>query len=153
MRACRGCGEQWGRSKGDGLNLCPSCESHSSWCSGCEASLPRTEFALNPRRRNGLGNYCTSCNREKRVIYRYNLSSDDYTKLYRNQGGLCAICLEHPESNRLVVDHCHSSGDVRGLLCDACNTAIGLLMDSPEVVINAARYLENNNKAAVSIAA
>jgi hypothetical protein len=43
---------------------------------------------------------------------------------------------------KLVVDHCHSSGEVRGLLCHNCNRALGLLKDSVDSLMRAARYLE-----------
>ncbi len=43
---------------------------------------------------------------------------------------------------RLVIDHCHSTGAIRGLLCSNCNTAIGLLSDNPEIIRKAADYLE-----------
>lgn len=43
---------------------------------------------------------------------------------------------------KLVVDHCHSSGEVRGLLCHNCNRALGLFKDSRENLLNAVEYLE-----------
>ena len=43
---------------------------------------------------------------------------------------------------KLVVDHCHATGTVRGLLCHNCNRALGLLHDNTEVLLNAIKYLE-----------
>jgi hypothetical protein len=46
-------------------------------------------------------------------------------------------------SEKLVVDHCHSTGKVRKLLCHNCNRALGLFQDNPEVLRKAANYLED----------
>jgi hypothetical protein len=62
-----------------------------------------------------------------------------------SQGGRCAICGETPE--RLVVDHCHASGMVRGLLCQSCNFGIGHLRDSVERLQSAIQYLKRDNEA------
>ena len=59
------------------------------------------------------------------------------------QGGGCAICQKTPEENgrRLAVDHNHTTGDVRGLLCTQCNVGLGNLGDSVERLRSAIRYL------------
>jgi hypothetical protein len=63
-------------------------------------------------------------------------------KLFEEQNGCCAICKE-PESRdrELALDHCHDTGEIRGLLCSACNTGIGLFKDSPERLVAASEYL------------
>lgn len=62
------------------------------------------------------------------------------------QQGKCAICGGDPKfpNRRLCVDHDHATGHFRGLLCGHCNTAIGLMKDSPEIMRKAIAYLENN---------
>lgn len=62
-----------------------------------------------------------------------------------SQGGTCAICHGTATVGRLAVDHCHLTGKVRGLLCTNCNTALGKLKDSKELLLNAINYLEVNN--------
>lgn len=57
------------------------------------------------------------------------------------QGGACAICLQ-VRTETLHVDHCHATGAVRGLLCGACNRALGLLNDDPGLIRRAADYLD-----------
>jgi hypothetical protein len=69
----------------------------------------------------------------------YGLSKREYEALLLEQQGRCAIC--HVEDS-LVVDHSHSTGAVRGLLCHACNTALGLMRDDPDVLCTAAAYIE-----------
>lgn len=68
---------------------------------------------------------------------------DIYEKLVKVQGEVCGICSE-PSSN-LFVDHCHKSGDVRGLLCRNCNSGIGLLKDSAEILTKAIEYVRRNS--------
>jgi Recombination endonuclease VII len=84
---------------------------------------------------------------ERRHALVYGLSKEDYRRLLAAQNGLCAVCDEKPE-RRLCVDHCHATGEVRGLLCGNCNTAIGLLADDPERMLAAARYVRRGRRAA-----
>jgi len=78
----------------------------------------------------------------------FNLSLEDYNKMLDAQGGKCAICLQ-PETQKrggklkaLSVDHSHITGAIRGLLCSDCNTGIGKLKDSTEILMNAVEYLK-----------
>ena len=69
--------------------------------------------------------------------------------MLNDQGGSCFICnAERGDKTRdkLFVDHCHTSGEVRGLLCGRCNTAIGMLEDDPSLVTKALNYLINNGE-------
>lgn len=76
-----------------------------------------------------------------RLKYKYNISLDEYNRIHRFQNGLCGIC--HKESKRtLVVDHCHDSKKVRGLLCNDCNIAIGFMKDDVEILKSAIKYLK-----------
>lgn len=69
----------------------------------------------------------------------YGLSEDAYRKLYESQGGKCAIC---NQEKPLVVDHCHKDNVVRGLLCRACNTGLGVWRDNQEILDSAKKYLD-----------
>ena len=78
---------------------------------------------------------------------RYGLSETEYEAMLERQGNACALCgadgrVAHKEV--LAVDHCHATGKVRGLLCDSCNRAIGLLGDDPDRLRLAALYLETH---------
>jgi hypothetical protein len=75
----------------------------------------------------------------------YGLTMADFTALLDEQGGVCAICKggRSGPGNRLHVDHDHTTGVVRGLLCSRCNTAVGLLRDDPRLAIAAADYLSS----------
>jgi hypothetical protein len=78
----------------------------------------------------------------------YGILAQDYKDMFEKQKGLCAICyrpgfnMKDLDEPQLVVDHCHSTGKVRGLLCHNCNRGLGLFQDLIEVVNNAKLYLE-----------
>jgi len=77
-----------------------------------------------------------------RKLYRlHRLTKDEYEELVRKQKGVCAIC-EQPPRTRLCVDHNHITGEVRGLLCHRCNSAIGHAQDDVTILRKMIRYLE-----------
>lgn len=78
----------------------------------------------------------------------YGISAERYDELLSEQAGVCAICSTPPEEKPLHVDHDHSTSAVRGLLCGACNRALGLFKDRPETLLTAAAYLGRKTEAA-----
>ncbi len=75
---------------------------------------------------------------------KYGLSPSDYKAILASQGGCCAICGDTQGSasaEDLFVDHDHATGQVRGLLCNGCNAALGCMQDVPERLEAAAEYL------------
>jgi hypothetical protein len=79
--------------------------------------------------------------RERYLQKSYNLSTEEYNRMSELQNGKCAIC---QNKNIEVVDHNHETGKVRGLLCHACNRAIGMLREDPEILESAKKYLVNS---------
>jgi ribosomal protein L24E len=78
-----------------------------------------------------------------RLKREYGITAADYEALLVQQGGCCAICCSEPSPDRrLSVDHNHVTGDVRGLLCQSCNSVLGYAYDNPERLRAAAKYLE-----------
>jgi hypothetical protein len=73
---------------------------------------------------------------------RYGLDEAAYQALLAKQDGKCAIC---EEVKTLFVDHCHTTGDVRGLLCPSCNSAIGMLGENPAALTRAISYLSRES--------
>lgn len=71
----------------------------------------------------------------------YGITIEDYDRILCEQGGGCAICGKAAGNRKLAVDHDHLTGEVRGILCLLCNTAIGKFGDDPERLILAALYL------------
>lgn len=80
----------------------------------------------------------------------FNMSLTEFQKILTDQNHLCAIC-KNPESiidkrnnvkRSLSVDHDHNTGKIRGLLCTNCNQGIGKLKDDPNILREAANYIE-----------
>lgn len=86
--------------------------------------------------------------RDTHLYKNYGIRLDDYERMFESQGGVCAICRK-PETTvirgrviALAVDHCHSSGKIRGLLCVNCNKVIGHAKDSLETLERSIEYLK-----------
>lgn len=73
-------------------------------------------------------------------IKKYGLTQDDYDAMLQDQRGACAICNEPMDKPH--VDHNHTTGKVRGLLCQHCNMGLGHFRDSPLRLRLASAYLE-----------
>lgn len=86
--------------------------------------------------------------RNSSIRSKYGLEPEDVRRMLEEQDCLCAICrnvhLSGADAEPPVVDHCHATGKVRGLLCARCNHALGHLRDNPETARRAADYLERN---------
>lgn len=88
--------------------------------------------------------------RDRNFRQLFGITLAQYHQMLEAQGGACATCKNSETRTRggkvtwLAVDHCHKNGHVRGLLCSACNQAIGLMKDSPTVLRAAADYLERH---------
>lgn len=86
--------------------------------------------------------------RASHLLRKYGITVDEYDRMLAEQDGGCAICGQSPETQRarfttyLVVDHCHDTGRVRGLLCEPCNLLLGRWNDDPALLRRAADYLE-----------
>jgi hypothetical protein len=118
-------------------------------CSHCAEVLPAAAFPKSRMVRDGLSNRCRLC----RALRGKGMTVDGFRALLEKQAGCCAICnikfrlkmndtTEYGQTQNIYIDHDHATGQVRGLLCPKCNTAIGLLGDMSETVRKAAAYLE-----------
>ena len=118
-------------------------------CSKCSKVKPISEYYRRSQSSGGgYERFCKECrktyykreHRWRHLKERYSITKEEYEDRYKDQEGRCGICGTYKEV--LCVDHCHSSGDVRGLLCSPCNRAIGQLGDTAESVRKALEYLE-----------
>lgn len=116
---------------------------YKSTCKPCAAKRARGWAHDNPdRNRDNSLNWA--------LKNTYGISREEYDRMMTEQDGRCAICgLDEPNSHgrtgtkfRLSVDHCHDTGRVRGLLCQKCNRAVGLLGDDIDLLKKAIDYLE-----------
>lgn len=121
----------------------------SQICRSCKVEKGASEFRRNWRRESCLDFNCHDCVSEINRLAKFGLTPDQYREMLESQNGACAIC-EKPEKvvdprngriKALAVDHDHSTGAIRGLLCQNCNKGIGNLGDSVETLIAAAAYL------------
>jgi hypothetical protein len=84
-------------------------------------------------------------NRYKRI---YGISIEEYNQMLSDQNGVCAICGtdvvdKHGRRKHWCVDHCHTTGVVRGLLCISCNQFLGKY---EKLHLSAAKYLLINEE-------
>lgn len=118
------------------------------YCRVCESQY-QTDYAgtVNGRERQRQARAkWNGSNHAYFLMYRYGLTLERYIEMLDLQGGHCAICgATEPGGNSSVwhVDHCHSSGRVRGLLCGACNRGLGQFRDDPDRLRSAVDYLES----------
>jgi hypothetical protein len=136
-------------------------------CTKCGRFLPWDAFMVRANGRNGRMSICRTCHsvvrraarlarieavraagreyerRSRRHIRRtYGLTPERYDAMVEAQAGRCGVCGREPKK-RLVVDHCHRGGQVRALLCDNCNVAMGLTGDNPALLRKLADYIDS----------
>lgn len=128
-------------------------------CTKCSELKQITEFyGRGDKKGKGIQSQCKTCCKLKQINYRKNNPSkskdidlyqrfgirlDTYNKMFENQNGCCAICNRHQSEFKkaLAVDHCHSSGQIRSLLCQGCNQGIGNFREQIDLLHGAINYL------------
>jgi hypothetical protein len=136
-------------------------------CSNCKEEKDESLFPKATGKSRGYAWVCKSCKKTKREEKRsqmphedwllqnrkywlktkYNLTLEEYNDKLLEQKHQCAICFADEINvfkGLLFVDHCHTTGKVRGLLCHHCNTALGKFKDSEQILNNAINYLEQH---------
>lgn len=133
-----------------GWKDCPRCEERkpldefnksgrSGWQTYCRECNREYQRERNEENREEINRRAREHYRENREEYRdralrskYGITSEDYQRMHDEQGGVCAICRREETAahangkvRRLAVDHDHETGEVRGLLCFACNVRVG----------------------------
>lgn len=119
-------------------------------CPDCGQMRERSEFNNNRTRGDGLQAICRLCQQERKWLARYGITREEYNEMLTRQNHACAICgitadayaKEHAAFDRFSVDHCHDTHQVRGLLCNNCNAAIGLLKHDTSRLAAAISFLE-----------
>lgn len=80
---------------------------------------------------------------KNKILRDFGITEVDYKSILESQQGVCKICRKK-DDRRLAVDHCHVTGNIRGLLCRRCNTSIGLFEDNVNLLKYAIEYLEKS---------
>ncbi len=125
-------------------------------CRACGISKEIELFPKNKSYKSGVATICKSCSAEvarkyrlehtaKYKAHKFKSTEDEIAK--RLLVNSCEICGGPPKRGNkfLAIDHCHTTGELRGMLCDFCNTALGKFKDSEELLINAIKYLRKYN--------
>ena len=115
-------------------------------CKKCNADKPESDFHKRVKSRTGYRRSCKSCLRKQKVVRTYNITPEEYDKLYSKNE--CCICGNkeqigvYGKVKELAVDHCHTTGKVRGLLCQSCNVGLGAFKDNTDFLQKAINYLK-----------
>jgi hypothetical protein len=130
----------------------------------CKQYLVLTLFNKHRGTKDGMQTACRAClkeaskkwdlnpvkRRQRKLRSKYNLTTDQFNEMLLNQDNKCAICRGTETNNKknkyFNVDHCHSTGKVRGLLCDYCNVGLGRFKDDIIALQNAIEYLKTHCK-------
>jgi len=119
-------------------------------CRTCEVEKPLNKDHFYWRSDNKkFRSECKECTKEVQIKNKFGIDYIEYHKMLKSQGYRCEICRSRLESSRytkFAVDHNHKTGQVRGLLCTSCNTAIGLMKESPERFLSAIKYLQRHSR-------
>ena len=130
-------------------------------CCKCKITKPISSFHrdLQVKRKYGVRSDCKECVKKRQETYRtkeyvrdrnlrdhFGITSEDYNRMLIEQNGKCKICgSTTPNSKQFSVfsvDHDHSTGKIRGLLCTSCNRMLGFAHDNIQTLEKAIRYLQ-----------
>jgi len=143
------------------------------YCSDCKTNKDSNNFHKSKRTKSGFSNICKTCSairkskynsenpmkrRQLHIQYEFGLSWDLYEYKFESQHGCCAICKTPLRLHKGIdsdlpvacVDHNHSTGEVRGLLCTDCNLGLGKFKDSLDYINSASEYLTQYGSIKVS---
>ena len=121
------------------------------FCKTCQVDHPYDEFKCN---KHGVPNthHCSKSVNKRRtrkgdlqkdynLKQKYGISLEDFNLMKQSQNNSCKICRK---DKPLIVDHCHETGKIRGLLCSRCNSSIGLVDENIETLESAIEYLKSS---------
>ncbi|SRR6266567_1388838 len=109
------------------------------YCKPCSRTYRQEHFTDEQRRRYGV------MTRNGRLLRVYGITADQYSLIIEKQAGGCGICGKTKEKKKsLAVDHCKSTNVIRGILCENCNRAIGLLNHDINLLHKASIYLSRD---------
>ena len=124
-------------------------------CTKCKKQISLDNFYYNKLGKHRKSSRCKPCHNEydykldknSKLKRAYGITLSEYQELLSKQDSKCAICgvdnngKYRNKPRAFAVDHCHTTGKIRGLLCSDCNTGIGLLKDNINFLQSAIKYL------------
>lgn len=84
-----------------------------------------------------------------RLLRQYNISLEEYEFALQQQNFSCLACKTHQSNCKrktLMIDHCHTTGKFRGLLCHNCNVALGMVKENVDILLNLIKYLKGEEE-------
>lgn len=124
-------------------------------CSMCHQVKFLSEFHRKSDATSTTQSFCKLCGRQSHTRNRklnpgkefqqhrrrvYGIAPEDFEQVVLNQNKKCAIC-KVPFTKTPHLDHDHSTGKIRGVLCGKCNVGLGLFKESPQILVDALLYL------------
>lgn len=120
------------------------------WCPTCKQAVSIEDYIRNAAAPSGFGGRCKPCHnamsKDAYWLRRYGITRDDVQAIRTRQNDRCAICGEPGPEH---LDHDHSTGRIRQLLCQRCNHGLGLFRDDPDLLHFAAFYVEGHRSARI----
>ncbi len=126
-------------------------DGHKNYCKMCDLAqgkIYRQENKIRIRKhQKEYHSNNKDIRRAYRLFYKYGISIEDYNEMFNQQDGCCAICgVNQTELNKsLAVDHDHSTGEIRGLLCYKCNVSLGLMDEDTYNLSRMIKYIEQHS--------
>lgn len=140
-RTCKTCKKDkpYSEYHRNGAHLRPACKE-------CSAKRRRRYYRQTRAKSRQASREHYAQNREKlntaTVARRYGLKPQQYLHLLASSNYSCQVCGVRPPKAQLHLDHCHSTGEVRGILCRGCNHALGNVKDNHSTLEKLAAYLK-----------
>jgi hypothetical protein len=109
-----------------------------SYCKPCRVKVNSENF-----KKLGMPR-CKTTQKDYKLRTKYNITLSDFHKQMEFQSNVCAICkCEFQNERKTHVDHCHTTGEIRGILCSHCNHALGMFKDDINIIQTALDYIKN----------
>ena len=150
--------------------ICEKCGTPKTWskdgrtkhgfrwrCTPCKKVYHKNYYLIHGEKDNALKreNYDPEAMRRENLWNKYKITVEQRDEILKRQGGCCAVCRNKKSKSRWgdgswYVDHCHTTGEVRGLLCRTCNVGLGHFEDNTLFLQQAIDYLNGGNRDLVS---
>jgi len=128
-------------------------------CRKCHVSKDAADFGIDRSKSDGLKSYCRDCARKyaqqrrhdsksEHYLRQYGITEPEFERLLSEANNECQLCDKKLTRNRgssdaAVLDHCHVTQRIRGVLCNSCNMLLGRLEKQPLLISRIQRYLES----------